>query len=47
MLHFELYKSPPAETNDYLGGNWFGEMKPQDLLDPTDYLRSILSATAP
>jgi murein DD-endopeptidase MepM/ murein hydrolase activator NlpD len=41
MLHFELYSSPPGETNDYLGGNWFGGSKPKNLLDPGGYLRSI------
>jgi murein DD-endopeptidase MepM/ murein hydrolase activator NlpD len=43
MLHFELYTPPPLETSDYLGGNWFGNSKPENLLDPTDYLRSTLS----
>ena len=40
MLHFELYKTPPSKTAEYLGGNWFGDTKPESLLDPTDYLRS-------
>lgn len=43
MLHFELYSSPPDDTEDYLGGNWFGDLKPKNLLDPADYLRSTLS----
>lgn len=43
MLHFELYEAPPSETDDYLGGNWFGDMKPENLLDPSDYLRSTCS----
>jgi murein DD-endopeptidase MepM/ murein hydrolase activator NlpD len=42
MLHFELYKSFPTETNEYLGGNWFGDTKPKNLLDPSDYLRATL-----
>ncbi len=42
MLHFELYRSIPTEITDYLGGNWFGKTKPENLLDPTDYLRSLL-----
>ena len=43
MLHFELYSSPPPETEEYLGGNWFGKPRPENLLDPADYLRSILT----
>lgn len=42
MLHFELYRSIPTETANYLGGNWFGKTKPENLLDPTDYLKSLL-----
>ncbi|MCZ7359047.1 MAG: M23 family metallopeptidase [Candidatus Methanoperedens sp.] len=42
MLHFELYRGIPAETANYLAGNWFGKTKPENLLDPTDYLRSLL-----
>lgn len=41
MLHFELYSSPPDDSSDYLGGNWFGDTKPENLLDLGDYLRSI------
>lgn len=41
MLHFELYSSPPGDTEDYLGGNWFGDSRPENLLDPGEYLRSI------
>lgn len=39
MLHFELYSSLPGASDDYLGGNWFGDFKPKGLLDPADYLR--------
>lgn len=42
MLHFELYNSLPTETVNYLGGNWFAGSKPKNLLDPIDYLKSIL-----
>ena len=42
MLHFELYSSPPGDTEDYLGGNWFGDSRPENLLDPGEYLRSIV-----
>lgn len=41
MLHFELYSLPPGDTEDYLGGNWFGGSRPKNLLDPGGYLRSI------
>jgi len=41
MLHFELYGSSPNQNKRYLGGNWFGDTKFEDLLDPTDYLQSI------
>jgi murein DD-endopeptidase MepM/ murein hydrolase activator NlpD len=42
MLHFELYQAIPIETDNYLGGNWFGDTKPKNLLDPTDYLRATV-----
>ena len=38
MLHFELYRTWPTETEAYLGGNWFGPARPDALLDPTEYL---------
>jgi len=41
MLHFELYKSPITDTKHYMGGSWFGDAKPENLLDPTNYLNSI------
>lgn len=42
MLHFELWKDKPVTSHgDYLGGNWFSEEKPENLLDPTEYLASI------
>jgi len=46
MLHLELYNENPITAHDhYLGGNWFTKRKPENLLDPTSYLRSILDAT--
>lgn len=43
MLHFELYKSVAIESDEsYRGGNWFGDTKPENLLDPRDYLSSAL-----
>lgn len=42
MLHFELWRSLPGDDARYRGGNWFGETKPADLLDPTWYLSGIL-----
>lgn len=51
MLHFELYKSHYTDTIltgtiNYSGGNWFGGEGPENLLDPTDYLLSILGTQA-
>ena len=42
MLHFELHSRKPPESGDYLGGNWFGERMPKNLLDPYRYLFSTL-----
>ena len=42
MLHFELWKSKPITSHrNYLGGNWFSEEKPENLIDPTEYLASL------
>lgn len=42
MLHLELYsKDPIVSHKDYLGGNWFGPKKPDNLINPTEYLKSI------
>jgi murein DD-endopeptidase MepM/ murein hydrolase activator NlpD len=38
MLHFEVYRSKPIKNKKYLGGNWFGENKPNNLIDPNKYL---------
>ncbi|MBE0521692.1 MAG: M23 family metallopeptidase [Candidatus Methanoperedenaceae archaeon] len=42
MLHFELWDTRVVDSDCYLGGNWFGSEKPQNLLDPTEYLESTL-----
>ncbi|MGB9938259.1 M23 family metallopeptidase [Methanosarcina sp.] len=43
MLHFELWKNQPITSHrNYLGGNWFGEEKPENLIDPTGYLERLL-----
>lgn len=43
MLHFEIWKSKPITIHrNYLGGNWFSEEKPEDLMDPTRFLESLL-----
>ena len=34
MLHLEVYSSKSQVTKKYLGGNWFGNKKPQNLLNP-------------
>ena len=41
MLHFEVYISRPKITKKYLGGNWFGDSKPKNLINPTNYLQNI------
>ncbi len=41
MLHFELYKSIPIKSKFYIGGNWFSNKKPEELLNPTNYITSI------
>lgn len=41
MLHFELYRQSIEESEEYVGGNWFGDSKPTNLLDPTEYLKSV------
>lgn len=42
MLHFEVWKDEPIATHrHYLGGNWFAEEKPENLVDPAEYLTSI------
>jgi len=38
MLHFELYKKLPNQNKKYLGGSWFGNTKPKNLLDPIIFL---------
>jgi murein DD-endopeptidase MepM/ murein hydrolase activator NlpD len=44
MLHFEFWKKQPIVAHrNYLGGNWFGEEKPENLIDPTGYLEQLLS----
>ena len=42
MLHFELWEAQVPDSVSYLGGNWFGGEKPQNLLDPTAYLESTV-----
>lgn len=42
MLHFELWENQPIATHrNYLGGNWFAEEKPENLIDPTGYLEQL------
>ncbi len=38
MLHLEIYSSSPIDSNQYLGGNWFGDNIPNNLLNPADLL---------
>lgn len=42
MLHFELWKNQPITAHrNYLGGNWFARERPENLMDPTEYLERI------
>lgn len=43
MLHFELYQGLPLPACNYLGGNSFNALKPQNILDPTAYLEGLTS----
>jgi hypothetical protein len=41
-LHFELWENQPINTHrNYLGGNWFAEEKPENLMNPTRLLKSL------
>lgn len=40
MLHFEMHQSQPDLT-EYLGGNYFSQLPPAQLMDPTPFLQSI------
>lgn len=42
MLHFEVWRSEPITVHkNYLGGNWFAEEMPENLIDPTGYLEQL------
>ena len=42
MLHFEVWENEPVVTHrNYLGGNWFAEEIPENLIDPTGYLERL------
>jgi len=38
MLHIEMQRCFPPDTNSYLGGNYFQQEIPDSLMDPTEYL---------
>lgn len=42
MLHLEIYNSEPIDSEMYLGGNWFGNNKPEKALDPAKILKNIM-----
>jgi murein DD-endopeptidase MepM/ murein hydrolase activator NlpD len=44
MLHFEMHQKPPEDGSNYLGGNFFTDEKPEGLLDPTIYLKTLLDS---
>ncbi|MFP4548947.1 MAG: M23 family metallopeptidase [Fidelibacterota bacterium] len=42
MLHLELFSDNPIGAHEkYLGGNWFEQARPKNLLDPADRLMKI------
>jgi murein DD-endopeptidase MepM/ murein hydrolase activator NlpD len=42
MLHFEVWRNEPISAHrNYLGGNWFAEEMPENLIDPTGYLERL------
>ncbi|MHB8055618.1 MAG: M23 family metallopeptidase [Candidatus Aminicenantales bacterium] len=42
MLHLEFFAEKPITSDRlYLGGNWFGEERPEGLLDPTPILSKL------
>ncbi|MFC2132024.1 M23 family metallopeptidase [Bacteroidota bacterium] len=42
MLHLELYKAPVTVVHPYESGNYFGERRPESLIDPAFYLNGIV-----
>lgn len=42
MLHMELYKAPVTVVQPYEGGNFFGERRPESLIDPALYLNGLI-----
>jgi murein DD-endopeptidase MepM/ murein hydrolase activator NlpD len=42
MLHFEVYNSIPLKNKKYLGGNCFGNNKPENLINPECYLKKLI-----
>ncbi|MEN6293842.1 MAG: M23 family metallopeptidase [Methanobacterium sp.] len=42
ILHFEVWRNEPISAQrNYLGGNWFAEEMPENLIDPTGYLERL------
>lgn len=42
MLHLEIYKVKPQKNEKYLGGNWFGEDKPDHIVNPAKILKKVI-----
>ncbi len=42
MLHFEVLRNPPFFYDRYLGGNWFGEERPDNFMDPMEFLKDVV-----
>jgi murein DD-endopeptidase MepM/ murein hydrolase activator NlpD len=41
MLHLEIYKAPVTSVQPYLAGNYFGDRRPDSLIDPKLYLNGV------
>jgi len=41
MLHLEMFSAYPCEIEDYMGGNCYQSNKPEFLLNPADYMKSV------
>lgn len=44
MLHLELYHSPVTEILPYSGGNYYGEVKPNSIINPNEFLFNLRKA---
>jgi murein DD-endopeptidase MepM/ murein hydrolase activator NlpD len=45
MLHLEVYRAMPPHLSNYLGGNLLGAPRPEELVDPAQYLKTALTCS--